>query len=167
MNRFWIKGVYVEDKGENRKYYATDGHIFLFFSEKIDETDEKLEKPILLFYEKLPKSKNSDYYVFSKVTDNIGVISINGDSCTVSIEDFYMERFEDIKKVLPGDRKLYPMKDYTIFNDDIIKELKNFLGLERFLKRPYSLDTEAQHLGPSYWVFENKIAIAMPMRIHE
>lgn len=175
MNREKYACVYIEDVESNnkieRKYYCTDGHSLIFYREPINQ--KEFEGPVYFHFEKLPATKDSYYDVeINRENLTAKITTKEGKSVDVDYADtehLFLDCFETVKGIT-SEKEIESFKDATefiLFNDEVIKVVKNFIGVGLYCSRPKVKNEFNQKNSPVFWhnTDNSMIAVAMPMKL--
>lgn len=176
MARDLYSCVYIEDvdtsDGPQRKYYCTNGHVLLFYKEAIKE--KQLAGPIALNFKKLPATRKL-YYDFELDNEKVEATVMNdfGEPSDVEInyidtKHLRMDGFETVKRVLFEEKiKSFQKADqFILFSDEVIKVVKDYMGIGLFCQKPSVQDHYRQSSSPVFWHNSDcsMVAIGMPLR---
>lgn len=162
--RFNICGVYVQDKDGMRVYVATDGHK-LFVAKELTEGELLPENGIIVKFKKEIGKSKLDYCEMVIVDDETVVIRTEKEKLAL---DVINAEYPSYEKVIPsGETEV--AKEYCVFDPDLLKDVRKFIGNDNYLKVPQQESPEA----PAMWrVIDDvdkkmKIAVIMPMRFRK
>jgi DNA polymerase III sliding clamp (beta) subunit (PCNA family) len=152
--RYYLSGIYIDDRDGFRHYTATNGHMLLTARETIN--GETLERPLLLGIKKAIKSKFEE--VSLKVVDNTTVVIYAENKVVFDILDCEYPPYE---RVIPAETTPQATK-YTIFEPSYLEEINKFVGDK--CKVPLMEEV----FSPALWIVEDgdikKRAVLMPLR---
>jgi len=160
--RFNICGVYIQDKDGMRVYVATDGHK-LFVAKELTEGELLPEKGIIVKFKKEIGKSKLDYCDMVIVDDETVVIRTEKEKLAL---DVINAEYPSYEKVIPSG-KTEVAKEYSVFDPDLLKDVRKFIGPDNYLKVPQQESQDA----PAMWrVIDDvekkmKIAVVMPLRI--
>ena len=148
--RYYLKGVYIEDRDGFRHYTACDGHILFTQSEEIE--GDALPRSIILGVTKPIKDK-ANLAELVLVDDTTAVLKTSPKTAC----DLVDTEYPDYRRIIPSDREV--AKQYAQFEPEYMKKLFKFIpeakGLAPFMEHRQSA---------ALWEQGNKQAVIMPIR---
>jgi len=162
--RFNICGVYVQDKDGMRVYVATDGHK-LFVAKEVVDGELLPEKGLIIKFKKEIGKSKLEHCNMVIVDDETVVIRTEKEKLALDIVNAEYPSYE---KVIPsGETEV--AKEYSVFDPDLLKDVKKFIGADNYLKVPQQESPQE----PAMWrvideqEHKMKIAVVMPLRIRK
>lgn len=151
--RFYLQGVHIEDKSDNRIYTACDSHLLLMVKTPLDADDERLEKSYILKIDK-PFRKKNFKAKFVVIDEETAILKSKIETKAAEILD---AQYPDVSSVIPAD-DTPEAKEYAVFDPDYLKKVNTFLG-----GKNYKPQMQYPH-RPALWIVANKTAVLMPIR---
>lgn len=158
-SRYYLNGVYIEDKDGFRHYTATNGHVLLTAREPVE--GEPMESPMIVKIQKAIKTKfnHVDLQIVNKDT-----VLLFADSKLVF--DVIDATYPEYERVIPADTTP-KAESYAIFDPEYLEIINKFVGSKT--KRPLMETCQSAAL----WIVEDtkegivKKAVLMPMRAED
>lgn len=148
--RYYLKGVYIEDKDGIRHYTACDGHILFTQSEEIE--GDALPRSIILGVTKPIKDRL--YKAELVLVDDTTAVLKTSPKTACDLVD---AEYPDYRRIIPTDREV--AKQYAQFDPDFMKKLFKFIPEAKTLA-PYMENRKS----PALWEKDNKLAVIMPIQ---
>lgn len=159
-----VDGVFIEETDTERKYYTTDGHLLLFYREKIEK--KQIEKPIRIMFEKIPATKQ-DTCDFEIINDKEATITNNKGKTIVQY--IYLEDTKDldeIKKIFEREQNGHAATNFVLFSPLVLEVVSSYMDYD-YYTMPTITDDGTPSFCPVMWASPDgdKKAIAMPCRV--
>ena len=159
--RPFINGVLIRDINDEREYIATNGHLLLKYTVKLDGEEEKLEKPVLLRLPcKLKYSKKNPFVNFYIKGDE-GHIYGEKDNILLNL---CFELPENLDRVIDSTADYKEANTWKPCKPQYLQIICDFFEIYA-LYAPKVSPWDDGDFKAIRWDLNNKMALLMPARI--